>query len=184
MVGASKPTKVIQEPCLIKLMSLSLPPGTRNGLGVKSSRRPRLLSPYSAFSAVSLAPVTRSRLPPAPQVGVACSLWRRPVPWTRVQCCHGMAAGEGKGTQPDRPANGRPPQRQGEGSPARPEQREIKAKARGKSKTKASRTPPAHAKTRRRKKPIGEWPEPDGKLGTCGEAERLPCRAGKEPPNT
>ena len=141
------------------LTSLSLPPGTRNGLGPKSSRRPRLLSPYSAFSAVSLAarllyntmPVTRSRLPPAPQVEVACSLWHRPV----------YPAGPG-------PANGRPPQRQGEGSPQDPSS--GKGKGKGKEQNKG--------------KPYASRARQDPKRGTCGEAERLPCGAGKEPANT
>ena len=93
-------------------MSLSLPPGTRNGLGVKSST-------------------------PAPQVGVACSLWRRPVPWTRVQCCHGMAAGEGKGTQPDpaQPTVARP-KGKGKGHPQDPSSGKGKGKGKEQNKGK------------------------------------------------
>ena len=69
-----------------------------------------------------------------------------------------------------------PPHRQGEGSAAEPEPCEGQGQ---KKKTQASRTPPGHARTRRRKRPTGEWPEQDGKRGTCVEAERLQAKSSQ-----
>ena len=45
--------------------------------------------------------VIRSRFPPAPKVEAARSLQRRWVPWILAQHSLTMAAGEGKGIQPD-----------------------------------------------------------------------------------
>ena len=105
MVGASKPTKVIQEPCL------NVPkPAARYQKRVGAQKLQTAPPPVTLlrfFLAARLLyntmPVTRSRLPPAPQVEVACSLWRRPVPWTRAR--NGGRRGQGYPAGPG-PANG------------------------------------------------------------------------------
>ena len=113
MVGASEPTKVIQEPCLNVPKPAARYQKRVGAQKLQTAPPPVTLPPPPpAFSsAVSLAarllyntmPVNRSRLPPAPQVEVACSLWRRPVPWTRAR--NGGRRGQGYPAGPG-PANG------------------------------------------------------------------------------
>ena len=183
MVGASKPTKVIQEPCL------NVPkPAARYQKRVGAQKLQTAPPPVTLlrfFSGQPCSPPSVQHHACDPQPFASSPAGRgglqlvAPVLWTRGQRCHGMAAGEGKGTQPDpaQPTVARP-KGKGKGQPQDPSS--GKAKARGKSKTKASRTPPAHAKTRRRKKPIG-WPEPDGKRGRAAKQNDCPAGQAKSP---